>query len=67
MSEQRWECIVCRASARIDVDVTPITFHSHYPADTGPYNDRRIPHDCPIQKGLLPKDLSLAPNARKVA
>lgn len=67
MSEQKWECTICRATARIDVDVTPITFHSQYPVETGPYADRQSPHNCPIKAGLLPDKLELATNAKRVA
>ena len=67
MSEETWECNLCHATARIDVDATPKTYHSKYPADTGPYSDRPMPHDCPIKKGLLPEQLETAPNAKRVA
>ena len=66
MSEQKWQCIVCDATARIDVDTTPISFHALYPAQTGPFAERRTAHDCPIQNGLLPEQLELAPNAKRV-
>ena len=65
MSET-WECTVCRASATIDLDRTPVRYDSRYPAETNSYSDNRPPpHGCPIQKGLLPIDLETDPNARR--
>ncbi len=67
MSEQKWACTVCKATARVDVDVQPITYHTYYPADTGPMPGRRMPHSCPVKLGLLPDKLEEHPNARKVS
>ena len=63
MSEQTWECITCHATARIDVESTPKTYHSKYPD----LYDPQMRHDCPIKKGLLPVELETVPNAKRVA
>ena len=64
MSET-WEYQVCRASADIDLRGPRPVYHSKYPADTGPYGDRLVPHDCPIRRGLLPPQIENSPNARR--
>lgn len=63
MSEENWECLKCHATARIDVEATPKTYHSIFPD----LYDRQTPHDCPIKKGLLPDQLESAPNAKRVS
>ena len=67
MSET-WECIVCHATATIDLAARPLRYDSHYPVEAGPYAVRPpAPHYCPIRNGLIPPKIQDAPNARKVA
>ena len=60
-----WQCTICKATVKIKIG-PPLEQHSFYPADTGPYSDRQLPHICPVQAGLLPKDLEGHPNATRV-
>ncbi len=63
---ETWKCIVCRASATVDLSVSPVRYNTSYPADTGPYAERPLLHDCPVKKGLLPEQLAEHANALKV-
>ncbi len=63
---EKYECTVCRATARIDMDQKPIRYDSFYPAETGPYAARQPVHACPIRQGLIPPKIEGAPNARRV-
>jgi hypothetical protein len=62
----RWECNICHATADIDQTRRPLVYNAHYPAETGPYADRRPNHSCPIKQGLVPPQIVQHPNARKV-
>ncbi len=61
----KWQCTICRATVEIIIG-PPLKQHTFYPADTGPYADRQLPHICPVQAGLLPQDLEAHPNATRV-
>ena len=66
MSEENWQCTICKATVRVDAEA--LTFHALYPVDSGPYAALQPrPHSCPVRLGLFPEKLEEHPNAIKVS